>query len=61
MTNLATTQTQNQSYELAHIIIHPICDLLELVLQNQSYRISMTQDKNKVSKRSPSEDSVLMA
>lgn len=60
MTNLATTQTQNQSYNLAHTIIHPIYDLLELVLQNQSYRICMTQANNRVSKRSPSEDSVLM-
>lgn len=31
LTNPATTQCQNQGYELTHVNIHPICDLLTLV------------------------------
>jgi hypothetical protein len=42
-----------------HPNIHPIKELLEsikrLVLQIQTYGISMTQGSNRVSKRSPSE------
>jgi hypothetical protein len=42
--------------------IYPIYELLEhmkgLVLQTQSYRISMTQGNNRKSERSPSIDSV---
>jgi hypothetical protein len=47
LSNSATTQAQIQSFELAQPNIYPICKLLECVkepvLQNQSYRISMTQ------------------
>jgi hypothetical protein len=47
---------------LAHPNIYPIDELLEcmkeLVLQIKNYRISMTQGDNRLSKRSPSKDSV---
>ena len=50
--------------ELAHPSIYSIWELLyclkELVLENQSYKISMTQDNNRISERSPSEDPVLI-
>ena len=62
MTNPATTQAQNQGYELAHPNIHFIYELLEPVkgmnLQMQSSRISMTQDSNRISKRSLSKTPV---
>jgi hypothetical protein len=49
---------------MAYPNIYPICELLELVkglvLQNQSCRISMTQGSNRISKRSPNEDSGLI-
>jgi hypothetical protein len=50
---------------LAHPDIHPIYELLEhvkdLVLQNQSCRISiMTQGNNGIPEKGPSEDPVLI-
>ena len=49
---------------MVHPNIYPIHELLEhlkgLVLQIPSYRISMTQDNNRLSVRSPSEDPVLI-
>jgi hypothetical protein len=49
---------------MAHSSTYPIYELLEHVkgpvLQNQSYKISMTQGNSKISKRSPGEDPVLM-
>ena len=64
LTNSATTQAQIQGFELAHPNIYPIYELLECmkgpVLQIQSCRISMTQGNNRISKRSPSEDPVLI-
>jgi hypothetical protein len=48
---------------LAHPHIYPISELLEQVkgplLQNQSYRICMTQVNNRISKKSPGEDPIL--
>ena len=38
LTNTATTQTQNQCYELAHSKIHPIYNLLEKVKDLQIVR-----------------------
>ena len=62
MTNPATTRAQNQGNELAHPNIHFIYELLEPVkgmhLQMQSSRISMTQDSNRISKRSLSKTPV---
>jgi hypothetical protein len=53
-TDSATTQYQIQVFEV-HPNIYPIYELLELVkgtiLQNQSCRISMTQDIQKESQR----------
>jgi hypothetical protein len=59
-TNSATTQTQIQGFELT-----PSMNCWEyikvLVLLIQSYRISMTQgNHNRLSERSPYEDSVLI-
>ncbi|KAL6091725.1 hypothetical protein STEG23_016553 [Scotinomys teguina] len=58
------SHAQNQGYELAYPNIHPIYDLLEdvnrLVLQTQSYRISMTQGNIRISKRSPGDGPVLI-
>jgi hypothetical protein len=58
-----TSQDQIQGFELAQLNFCPIDDLLERmqvrVLQIQNYRISMMQG-NKISKRSPSEDPVLI-
>ena len=49
---------------LAHTIIYLYIDeqleCMKLVLQIQSYRISMTQGNNRVSKGSPSEVPVLI-
>lgn len=60
MTNSATSQ----AFELARRNIYLIYELLEhmkeVVLQIQSYRISMTQD-NMISERSACEDTVLIA
>jgi hypothetical protein len=59
----ATTQAQIQDLVLAHPHIYPISELLEQVkgplLQNQSYRICMTQVNNRISKKSPGEDPIL--
>ena len=50
LTNSITTQGQTQGLELAHPNIYSTYELLELmkvlVLQIQSYRISMTQGNN---------------
>jgi hypothetical protein len=53
LTNSATTQAQTQCFELAHVNIYPIYELLEGVkgLQIQSCRISMTQSENRLSER----------
>ena len=49
---------------MAHLNIYPICKLLEcikeLVLQIQTYRISITQANNRISERSPGENLVLI-
>ena len=64
MTNSATTLASTQGFELAYPNICPIYELLKHVkgplLQIQSCRISMTQGNSRISKRSPSEDPVLM-
>lgn len=64
LTSTATTQAQNQGYELAHANTHPIYELVEHVegmdLQIQSYRISSTQSSNGISKRSPRQGPVLI-
>ena len=53
----ATTQAQIQDSELAHTNILLVYDLLQLVkgsvLQIQICRITMTQGKNKITKRRP--------
>lgn len=58
-----STQVQIQGSELAHLNMYPIYELLGYVkgsvLQIKSGRISMTQD-NRVSKKSPTEDLVLI-
>jgi hypothetical protein len=60
LTSSDTTQAQVQGFVLAH----PISMMLEYVkgpvLQIQSCRISITQGGNKISKRSPGEDPVLI-
>ena len=61
MTGSATTQAQIQVFEL---ILPNICELLELmkglVLQIQSFRISMTQVNIRVARRNPGEDPELI-
>ena len=47
---LSYTQAQIQGFELAHPNIYPIYELLQPVL---SCRISMTQDNNRMSEKSP--------
>lgn len=63
LNNSATTQAQKQGFELAHPNNYPMNELLELgkslLLQNQSCRISNTQGNIRISKKKPSEDSVL--
>ena len=63
LTNLVTTQAQSQSFELVHRNIYPNYELLECtkrqILQNQNFRISMTQDHSRIPKGSPREDPVL--
>ena len=62
LTNLATSQAQIQSFELANPKIHPIYEMQEHikgpVLQIQSCKISMIQGNNRRSERSPSEDQI---
>ena len=57
-------KAQIQGLDLAHPKIHIICELLEPVkgsiLQIQSCRISMTQDNDKITGRSPGEAPTLM-
>ena len=59
-----TSQPQFQDFELPQPNIWLIKELLGFmkgpILQIQNYRISMTQSKNKISKRSFSEDPVLI-
>lgn len=54
LTNSFTTQAQIQGFKLTHPNIYPILEILEHVkqpiLQNQSYRISMTQGNDRISK-----------
>jgi hypothetical protein len=63
LANSATTQAQIQDFEWSQPVIYSICELLEcvkgLVLQNQSYKIFLTQGNSRISQRSPSEDPVL--
>ena len=63
LTNPATTQAQNQGYELAHPNIHFIYELLAHVkgtnLQIQNIRISTTQD-SRIAKRSSTESPLLV-
>lgn len=60
LTNSATFHTQIQNFELVHTDIYPIYNLVKhmegLVLQIQSYRISMGQNSNRISERSPQDD-----
>lgn len=55
-----TTQIQIQGFDLTHPNIYPMCALQEnmkgQVLQNQSCKISMRQNNDGISKRSPGED-----
>lgn len=64
LTNSDTTQVQIQGFELVHAYIFPIYELLEymkgLVLQNEICRISITQGSNRIYKRSPNGDPVLI-
>ena len=59
-TNSATTQSQIQGSELAHLNSYPTCGLLEpmngLDLQNQSCRVFLTQGNTRTSERNLSED-----
>jgi hypothetical protein len=62
LTNSATTQGQIQGFGLAHTNIYLIYKLLDCmkgqVVQNQSCRISITQDNNGMSERHPGESPV---
>jgi hypothetical protein len=64
LTSSAATQAQIQDFELAHPKIYIIYELLGitkgLVLLIQNYRISMTQSNNRMTKRSPCEDPILI-
>ena len=64
MTSSDISQAQVQGFELIYPNIYPTDELLECmkwpVLQIQNYRVSMTQDKNKVSEKSLSEVPVLI-
>ena len=65
LTSPATTQAQNQAYELADSNIPLlVCELLEHMMgtnmQIQNCRISTTQD-NRISKRGPSESPLSVA
>ena len=55
--NSAATQAQIHGFQLVHLNIYPIYELPEhmkqLVLQNQSHRISMTQENNRTPERNP--------
>ena len=64
MSSSANTQAQPHSFELAHSEIYITCDLSESVkgraLMTQSCRISGTQGNNRMTRKSPDEDSMLM-
>ena len=64
LTSSAITQAQIQDCTFAHSNIYSISEGLEhmkeLVLQNQSYPMSMTQGNNRVPERCFAEDSVLI-
>lgn len=64
LANSTTTQSHNQSSDLALPNLYPICDLLEgvkgLVLWNHSRKISRSCGKSRISERSFGEGSVLM-
>ena len=57
LTNSATTQAQIQGFEFGHPNIYPN---FELVLQNQSFKSSITQSNQQNVERSPSEDPILI-
>jgi len=63
MTSLDTSQALIQGSKLAHLSNYPIDELLEgmkgLVLQIQNWRISKTQDNNRISERCPREVTIL--
>jgi hypothetical protein len=65
MTSLDTFQAQIQDLGLALSKIYPVDELLMCkkgqVLHIESYRISVTQEKNRISNRSPSEFPVSIA
>ncbi|ERE89467.1 small conductance calcium-activated potassium channel protein 2 [Cricetulus griseus] len=53
LTKSATSQTHIQGFELAHPNTYPISDLLEqLLLNDGSSRVSMTQDNRRISQMS---------
>ena len=64
LTSKATTQAQVQGSELTHPTIYISCEWLGCVkgtiLLIQSCRISMTQGKNRTTRRSLSKDPMLM-
>lgn len=64
LNNSDATQAQEWGFELSHPNNYPMDELPELgkslLLQNQSCRISITQGSNRISKRNPGEDPVLI-
>jgi hypothetical protein len=64
LTSADNFQFQIQMLKLAHPNIYPIEELWEdvkvLVLEIQTYRISMTQGNGRISERSPSEVPLLI-
>lgn len=65
LTNLAATQVLVQGSELVHPKIYTICERLGYVKGSVSpadpkLRISVTQASNRMTRRSPSEETVLM-
>jgi hypothetical protein len=60
LTNSDTTQDQIQGFEVAYSIYELLEPVNGPVLLIQSSRISMTEDINSVSERSPSEDQLLI-
>lgn len=64
LTNSGTTQWHIQSFELAHCNVYPTYELLwhmkGLVLQNQSFRISITQGNKRILKTNLDDDPALI-
>lgn len=54
----SSDNSQTQGFEMTHPNTHPINELLELmkelVLQIQNYSVPMTEDNNRISKKTPS-------